>query len=136
MVGSTPNEFTFDISEEVTKVTATWSSSTLKCEFTRLLDTKDSNDKVIVAGEALDIAFGTGSVGGTITEWNVASAIGTHNIMIGTTADIPVSAVIPPVTTPKENETESTTKTESLGNLQLVVKMSLAVFSGALINGF
>ena len=116
MVGTTVKIFAKDATQDVTAVSGkvTWTAGDLSCEFTRLLDPADDKDYTIVQGTAFDIAYGNGAVGTAIDTWLISTLDGTKSITIGTAA--------------------STSNTDSLGNLQLVGKLSLAVAAGALLS--
>ena len=86
MVGATADFFYKDPISDVNYSTSdtTWANHVLTCKFTRKAITGDSNDFEIKAGEAFDIAYGTGDVGNPITEWKNFKFGGTKQIVIGT----------------------------------------------------
>ena len=93
----------------------TISGNIMTCTFTRKLKTDGAEDYEIKAGVPFKVMGGVGTTSTNSSTFGSTTDKGTAmDVTIGTVAD--------------------TSNTDSLGNLQLVGKLSLAVAAGALLN--
>ena len=102
-------------------------TNVITCTFSRKLDTGDTDDFVIVAGVPFKMIVGTGDTNGATDIFKTVTKKGSaKDITIGTKA-----AVTPD---PDDKKTDTTAKTESIGNLHIVGKLTAVVPAGVFLN--